>query len=312
MNFSVSIKKDDVFPVVILKDEQQKTEAVIYTFGALLNSFIIDGRQNIIDGFVSCSDAKENITNGFKSAKLSPFVCRVNNGEYEFQNKQYKTGRFFIGEEAIHGLLYDVVYNITNSGANINFAFVTLQYFYSKKDEGFPFEYSCEITYRIQQNNNLSITTTIINNSNKEMPLSDGWHPYFKFEQLINNLSFTINADEILEFDNKLLPTGRISAFNKFQTLQNLNDTFFDNCFVLKNINEPACIIEDIKNKLRLEILPTENYPYLQVYTPPHRSSIAIENLSSAPDAFNNKMGLIVLKPSESKTFTTAFRAAYY
>ena len=312
MNFSVSIKKDDFFSVVILKDEQQKTEAVIYTFGALLNNFIIDGEQNIVDSFSSCSDAKENVTNGFKSCKLSPFVCRVNNGEYEFQNRKYKTGKFFIGEESIHGLLYDAAFDIIDSGANNNSAHVTLQYLYSKKDEGFPFEFLCGITYQLQEKNKLSITTVVTNKSNKEMPLCDGWHPYFDFGQSINNLLFTINAEEILEFDDKLLPTGKVFPFNKFQTLQKLNDTFFDNCFVLRNMNEPACIIEDIKNRLKLEILPMENYPYLQVYTPPHRNSLAIENLSSAPDAFNNKMGLIILKPSESKIFTTAFRAAYY
>ena len=106
-------------------------------------------------------------------------------------------------------------------------AFVKLQYEYSKKDEGFPFEYSCEITYRLEENNKLSISTTIINKSNEEMPLSDGWHPYFKFDQSIDNLLFKINADQILEFDDKLLPTGKIFPFNKFQTPEKLNDRCF-------------------------------------------------------------------------------------
>ena len=41
-------------------------------------------------------------------------------------------------------------------------------------------------------------------------------------------------------------------------------------------------------------------YNFLQVYTPPHRKSIAIEPMTCAPDAFNNKDGLIVLGPFES------------
>ena len=61
MKFSVNIKSDDIFPIIILKDEQHKTEAVIYAVGGLLNNFIIDGKQNIVDGFVSCTDAKENL-----------------------------------------------------------------------------------------------------------------------------------------------------------------------------------------------------------------------------------------------------------
>ena len=102
MAFSFYSDETDIFPVFRLRNEETQTEAVVYSFGGLLNAFIVNG-QNVVDGFSSCRDAKENITNGFKSCKLSPFVCRVNNGEYEFQNKKYKTGKFFLGEEAIHG-----------------------------------------------------------------------------------------------------------------------------------------------------------------------------------------------------------------
>ncbi len=312
MSFSVSIKNDDVFPVVILKDELQKTEAHIYTFGALLNGFVIEGRQNIIDGFASCKDAKQNITNAFKSAKLSPFVCRIKNGEYYFQDKKYKTGKFFLGEEAIHGLIYDATFTIVDSNADDVSANIKLEYFYSREDEGFPFEFLCEVIYKLEKENKLSITTTITNKNEKQMPLCDGWHPYFKFDQPIDDLSFKINSNKILEFNDRLVPTGKVFPFEKFQSLQKLNANFFDNCFQLKNTTETACTIQDEKNNLRLKIIPSEAYPYLQVYTPPHRNSIAIENLSAAPDAFNNKMGLIILNAGESKTFTTAFQAAYF
>ena len=42
----------------------------------------------------------------------------------------------------------------------------------------------------------------------------------------------------------------------------------------------------------------------------PDRKSIAIENLSSAPDAFNNKIGLVVLGPDDSQAFSTKLRVA--
>jgi aldose 1-epimerase len=40
------------------------------------------------------------------------------------------------------------------------------------------------------------------------------------------------------------------------------------------------------------------------LYIPGDRKSIAIENLSSAPDSFNNRMGLVTLDPGEEKAFT--------
>lgn len=312
MRFSVTIQDADIFPVIILKDEAQQTEAVIYSFGALLNSFIINGRQNIIDGFTSCNDAKQTITSSFKSAKLSPFVCRIKNGEYYFQHTKYKTGKFFMREEALHGLLYNAEFIIKDFGANNETAFVTLEYIYTNKHEGFPFEYRCKITYTLEKENTLGISTVITNSSDAAMPLCDGWHPYFKFDETINELYFKINSNKILEFDNRLLPTGKTLLFSNFQSLEKLSEVFFDNCFLLNDTKQPACIIEDKQHKLRLQIFTDEAYPYLQIFTPPHRNSIAIENLSAAPDAFNNNIGLITLQPGESKTFKTLFKAAYF
>jgi aldose 1-epimerase len=48
-------------------------------------------------------------------------------------------------------------------------------------------------------------------------------------------------------------------------------------------------------------------YPFIQLYIPDNRKTIAIENLSSAPDAFNNGIGLIHLEPKELKYFQTKF-----
>ena len=305
MTFSFYSDESDVFPVFRLLNDETQTEAVVYSFGGLLNAFIVNG-QNVVDGYSSCRDAKENITNGFKSCKLSPFVCRIPDAKYIFNEREYITGKFFLGKEAIHGLIYDALFEVTDSGANEDGAFVSMQYEYTKKEEGFPFSYQCSITYKLQKENRLSVVTEITNNSNDQMPLSDGWHPYFTLGNLVNDLQLHLNTNKMLEFDDRLVPTGKILSFNKFQQPELFGDTFLDNCFILSDHNNPACIL---KNKtLQLSILPDESYPYLQIYTPPHRKSIAIENLSGAPNAFNNNIGLIVLQPGETKKFSTSFQ----
>jgi aldose 1-epimerase len=90
-----------------------------------------------------------------------------------------------------------------------------------------------------------------------------------------------------------------------------LKNISLDNCFEL-SFDEPLphCTLSDTRLGLALYIYPERSYPYLQVYTPEHRKSIAIENLSSAPDAFNNNMGLIELGPEDSQAFTTRLRIA--
>jgi aldose 1-epimerase len=63
-----------------------------------------------------------------------------------------------------------------------------------------------------------------------------------------------------------------------------------------------------LKNEsVTLTIAPNKQYPYLQIYTPPHRKSIAIENLTSAPDSFNNGIGLLIIEPNHTQEFSTTY-----
>ncbi|MCB0643138.1 MAG: hypothetical protein KDC44_15925, partial [Phaeodactylibacter sp.] len=49
-------------------------------------------------------------------------------------------------------------------------------------------------------------------------------------------------------------------------------------------------------------------YNFLQVFTPDHRQSIAIEPMTCNVDAFNNREGLIVLKPGEAHAASFGLR----
>jgi aldose 1-epimerase len=59
---------------------------------------------------------------------------------------------------------------------------------------------------------------------------------------------------------------------------------------------------------ISLNILPDTSFPVLQVFIPDNRNSIALENLSGAPDNFNNQLLLIHLPPHKPKSFTTRYQ----
>lgn len=312
MPFEVSVTGSTHNEVVVLKELFTNTQADIFTFGALLNSFSIQQNgeaNNVVVGFKDVADARENLTNGFQSAKLSPYVCRMKEGKYTFANEHYHVEKFYLGRDAIHGLIYNGDYTIKEKGATDTSAYVTLAYEYEMADKGYPFVYSSEVTYTLQANNNLSISTKITNLGTKTMPLSDGWHPYFKLGESVNDLSVQFRSTHLVEFDERLLPTGNFHPYHTFNQPEILKETVLDNCFVLdENYSEPACTLIDETSKLQLDILPEKSYPYLQIYTPDNRKSIAIENLSSVPDAFNNAIGLVMLESFASVSFTTTYR----
>jgi aldose 1-epimerase len=312
--FTIQTITEQGFTKCVLQDASNGTSAeIIPACGAMLHAFTVDNqghRVNVIDGYDNADDFAQHVTDkGFKSSKLSPFACRLKNGQYHFGEQDYTIDKFYLGSHALHGLLYDAVYEVVDMQADTEAATVTLLHTYRGADSGYPFAYDCKVTYKLTANNRLTLTTAILNQSSGLLPIQDGWHPYFGFGGHINDLQLEFQSKEQVVFDAELLPTGQLERYETFGSLTALGDTQFDDCFTLNFAEcQPLCVLRDAAQKMQLEIYPDRSYPYLQIYTPPHRQSIAIENLSAAPDAFNNGMGLRVLAAGETAVFETAYQ----
>jgi aldose 1-epimerase len=111
------------------------------------------------------------------------------------------------------------------------------------------------------------------------------------------------DASEVLEFRD-LIPTGKVLPCNEFRSFRQIGPAELDHAFILDFSKEqPICLLRDPESGLQLEIRADRRYRYLQIYTPAHRKSIALETISAAPDSFNNKMGLEILKAGEGISF---------
>jgi len=307
MRFKVDINQEQAHPVVYLTDTLTGCTAEIFAFGGLLNAFHIPlngALFNCIDGFESVKDAQEKITDGFKSAKISPFVCRLHNGTYSHNGKIYTIQKNYLGSHALHGLVYDAVYELGEMIASEEAASIKLSYQYQKNDSGYPFEYHIQLHWELKPNNCLFVTTLVSHQNEEPIPYADGWHPYFTLGGSINQYQLQFDANTQLEFDEALIPTGKKISDTRFEQKHSLEDLFLDNSFVLKQNGK--CILSN--RDLQLVIEPDQHYPILQVYTPPHRNSIAIENLSGAPDNFNNGIHLLMLSPNKPYQFKTSYQ----
>jgi len=314
MSFTVEVSLDKDGSSVLLKDLDAGTEATILPeCGAILNSFSIPwqkGRLNVIDGYDGATDFKQHAeAKGFRGCKLSPYVCRIPEARYQFAGNEYHIGKFKVQNASIHGLLYDLPFFLKSTHSGATHASATLSHSYGGDDPGYPFAYTCTIEYKLESENALTLTTTVQNNSHSLIPIADGWHPYFKLNKRVDELQLEFQSMEILEFNDGLVPTGKYLPYTDFNGVKKINGTFFDNSFTLNFAEcQPLCVLRDPEKKVQVEILPSKSYPFLQIYTPPHRNSIAIENLSAAPNAFNNQMGLAVMGPGESRSFQTKFK----
>ena len=312
--FSIINKTENGFDKVLLRDDITGTLAeIIPSCGAILHSFSVlqNGiAVNVIDSYESADDFQKNVTSkGFLGCKLSPFVCRVDKGEYHFAENDYRITKFYLNGSALHGELFDVKFVVTNQVATDKGASVTMKYEYRRNDPGYPFNYDCTIIYELENDNKLNVITRVDNKDVGLIPIQDGWHPYFTLGEKIDDLMLEFQSKELVEFDDNLIPTGKLSRYEKFGSIQKIGNEELDNCFVLNFAEcQPMCVLRNNTAKIEVQIMPGDSYPYLQIYTPPHRKSIAIENISSLPDGFNNGIGLKILSPGESAIFKTAYK----
>lgn len=307
MAFSVTQHPDR-----ILLRQNDVCEVEIFPFGALLNRFefrLPEGRwHNVVAAFHDSVEAQQHITRGFRSAKLSPFVCRLKDAAYTFAGAQYILDKHLLNGSALHGLFYDAPFNVDSTAADVQGASVVLSYAYHHVYPGYPFDLTIQVRYHLADAGCLRIETEIANIGQESLPLADGWHPYFRLDGDLADWRLRLNSKTAVELDPDLLPTGKLVADSRFSHGAPLGSLKLDDCFIAQDFTEAAVILQS--ERLKLSLMPEAAYPYIQVYIPPERDSIALENLSAAPDAFNNGMGLRLLAPGQSQTFATTYRVS--
>lgn len=313
MNFSIRDIQENGLSLVELQDLRNNTRIqVLPNAGALLHLFevINEGSPiNIIDNYKDKEELDASLDRSYKSSKLAPFVCRIPEGKYNWGGVSYEFEHKFMDGSAIHGLLFNKPFSVVERFIDDENASIHLRYHYNKDDAGYPFRFNCDITYTLGGNNLLQVETTILNLDDIEIPVADGWHPYFTLGNKVNDCLMRFESDQMLEFNKQLIPTGKLLPYPDFLEFKQLGPLFLDNCFLSKaEPEQPVCQFHNPANGLTLSFYSDGSYPYLQIYTPDHRNSIAIENLSGAPDCYNNGMGLQILEPRHSETFNVWYK----
>lgn len=302
----------DGLPLIRLSSpEHEESIEILPQTGALWHSWtcLKNGiPHKLISGYPDAASLGRDLSSSYRSAKLSPFVCRLKDGTYEHEGYQYEISHKFPDGNAIHGLVFDRPFQLMDQGADSRHAWVNLRHAYRGTDPGYPFWFDCDIRYEILAAGGLRIATTITNCSEGSIPIVDGWHPYFSLGVPVDACTLQFPPARMLEFDERLLPTGRYLDAAQYESGRSLKGIELDNSFLLKpGYSGPACRFSHSDSGLALEVFFERNYPILQVYIPPDRNSLAIECLSGAPDAFNNHLGLDRLGSGHSMDYTVRY-----
>lgn len=286
--------------------------SVLPGYGAVLNQVVLRKQGTLHEMLDGCASYEELMSEGktkFKGTKLFPFPNRIADGMYEFENKTYHFPLNFPQEKnAIHGILMETVFAELSRNFSATQASLTIQYSTPGIDAGYPFKAVITVCYTLDAEG-FSCTTTVQNNSPVNIPIGDGWHPYFKTGTLMDECFLTLPVEKSYEVDSRMIPTGKTREETFFTNPEKIGSYRFDTGYKLRESAEKrACtILENPANQLKMKIWQEageDKYNYVQIYIPPDRKTIAVEPMTCLANAFNNKEGLIVLAPGERRNFS--------
>jgi len=233
-----------------------------------------------------------NYKNNYASSILFPFVNRIKDGAYSYNNSNYKLDCNEVDKNnALHGLVYNKTFVCTKQALTADYASVTLSYKDFGKHEGFPFKFNIELTYTLNKNG-IILSINVLNSDKKAFPFSLGWHPYFNSENL-DNSTLNFSSDTKYVFDKQQIITSTTDL--DFNMPLQLKAVKLDDCYPLKTND-----IDFSTPEYSINIKSTSKENFLQVYTPDLHNSIAIEPMTGVADNFNNEIGLQILQPNET------------
>ena len=263
---------------------------------------------NVLDGY----ETPEELSAGKwgKSAILFPFPNRLRDGQYSWHDREYS---FPLNNastnNAIHGFVRHEVFErrgleLTNEHAAITSVFVA-----DGKNPAYPFPFTLEVTFSMTVAGIFTATFSVTNHHVESIPVGLGWHPYFRLTERADDHLLQLSPCERVEIDGRMIPTGKQLPYSDFQDERQLGQTQLDTCFaVLPDESVVRSTLRARGQTLTLEA-PRHEFPFFQVFTPPARTSIAIEPMTCNVDAFHNGEGLVELAPNT--TWTVAFRIVH-
>ena len=294
------LKKEPFGPFTrytLLHEQSGNRFSIVPERGANVLEIVFSG-INILDGYTTPEELRS--AKWGKSVLLFPFPNRLNGGRYRWQNKDYE---FPINNaatgNAIHGFVRDEAFEVDYVFLAKDHASILCSYDYDGRHPYYPFPFRLEVEFLIRDDGSFTLETACRNLHDAPIPLGFGWHPYFRLAKHADLHAMQLPACKMVLIDERMIPTGERTQYNAFSKKNPVAGTALDNCFATeKPGGQYRMTLEADGRRIAVKASATR-FPYFQVFTPPHRESIALEPMSCNVDAFNNGDGLIALDPGK-------------
>ena len=165
----------------------------------------------------------------------------------------------------------------------------------------FPFPHRIEMTATLRPDG-LTLETVLVAGADAPVPVSFGFHPYFRIPDLPRVLwQLKLPAMPRLLLDSRGIPTGEEAPFSGFDG--QIGEIDFDNGFAL-GAEASSFSLAGAGRRITVDLLA--GYRYAQVFAPKDKDYVALEPMTAPTNALVSGLGLQFVEPG--RRFRAAFR----
>lgn len=278
-------------------------QATITEIGAAVREYRV-GDRDVFQPY-----GEHDFSQAFHGAVLVPWPNRIRDGRYRFEGIDYQLALTEPSRmTALHGLSpWRPWAVVSHDTSRVVLALSLLPHV------GYPFQLDTEIEYSLGPDG-LTVTARSTNVGGVPLPYGIGFHPYLSGGgALLDECELRLDASRRFLCDNRLIPVDSEDVGGTpfdFRVQRRLGSLRMDDAFgdVPRDVDGRAWISLAAPDGYTAGVWSEPSCPFWQVFTGDtlpgrmHRTGMAAEPMTAAPDAFNSGTGLIVLGPGEAST----------
>lgn len=246
--------------------------------GGIVTEFHVDGIGDVLymneDIY---RDPEKYIRGGIPV--LFPMTGRLTKDRYQIQGEDYSM--------PVHGLVRNYPWEIRNTSFTDGAKIVVGMQSNEETKKAFPFSFDVEFTYTLK-GSTLSVEQTFTNCSDQDMPVSFGFHPYFRVEDK-KSAKVLVDAGSY-----KNMMSGELVSAKETPDFA--------------GESEVGCLYLDVKGKKAVlktdgycvEVGFAHDYRHVLLWSLPNEDFICVEPWTAKPDALNTEEELIRIRQGES------------
>jgi aldose 1-epimerase len=292
---AVRVVTDGIEEIVLRDDVRRQEVRVVPSIGNNSYSYKTNGQELFWSPYQALAEMKAkpvNLGNPF----LAPWANRIDGPAYYANGKKYllnpDLGNYRADgfKQPIHGLVMYAPWKVVRVESDGNAAWVTSRLEFWRDPAWmaqFPFAHNLEMTYRLS-NGELEVSTTVENLSTQPMPLSLGYHPYFKVNDAPRDQwQVHLPVKSKVTLSPSLTPTGEKQPAT-FTAPIGLAGIALDDVYTDLAVDPQGRTEFWFQGKQqKVSVIYGPKYPVAVVYAPPGRGFICFEPMTGVTNAFN-------------------------